>query len=167
MVSLEVIAILLSGIGITTSLFYYSNVLTNTNKARQRDTVFQKLQGFNLEYSKTYVEVASYTDWKTPDEFREKYGRITNPEAYAKYLYINRVYELAGILLMEKMADPELLFRLYPYGAVISLWETFSPLILDQRNIRKNPGRNLAFEFLYNEARKRYPEIRHRNVEYT
>jgi hypothetical protein len=163
---IEYLPLVLTGIGLAASIVYYANIIQNANKARQRDTVFQKLQGFTLEYIKTYVEVASYTDWKTPDEFREKYGRITNPEAYAKYIYINRAYELAGILLMEKMADPELLFKLYPAGAVISIWETFSPYILDQRRLRNNPERNAAFEYLYNEAKRIYPDIRHRDVEY-
>jgi len=35
MVSLEVIAIILSGISISAFLFYYANVLQNANKTRQ------------------------------------------------------------------------------------------------------------------------------------
>ena len=101
------------------------------------------------------------------NKIREKYGRKANPEAYAKFIYIIRAYELAGILLMENMTDPELLFKLYPAGAVTSLWETFSPYIQAQRVLRNTPDRNIAFEHLYNEAKKRYPEARHRDVEYT
>jgi len=179
-ITLPIILQIVQTVGILVGIIYYITIMINqqrtreqsfkaqeeAEKTRQRDIVFQRLQGYSLEYAKAFIDVASFTDWETVDEFREKYGRITNPQAFAKFIYITRVYEFAGILIMENVADPELIFRLYPPGAVISLWETFSPYIQDVRNIRNSPDRNGAFEYLYNEAKKRYPDMLHRNVEY-
>ena len=50
------------------------------------------------------------TDWTEPKEWEIKYGRWTNPEINAKFVYIMKVFTFAGILLREKHVDPELLF---------------------------------------------------------
>ena len=46
MVSLEVVAILLSGIGISASLVYYANVLANANKTQQLQLETRQAQLF-------------------------------------------------------------------------------------------------------------------------
>lgn len=165
MVDFQTLSIVITGIGMIIALIYYSMTLQNTSKARQRNLVFQRLQGYSLEYTKTYVDVASYTDWESVEEFREKYGPRMNPEAHSKFIYIMRVYSLAGVLLKENIADVDLIFQLYPPGAVISIWEQFSPYILYNRERRNDPTRNEAFEYLYKEAKKRYPDVLPRSVE--
>ena len=164
MVDLDTLSIVLTGIGLIVAIIYYSINIRNASKVRQRDILFQRLQGYNLEYTKTYIEVASYTDWKTTEEFKEKYGMITNPDAFSKYLYITRVYNLAGLMLKENVADADLLFQLYPPGAIISMWEQFLPFILEGREIRNNPVLDENFEYLYTEAKKMFPEILHRST---
>jgi hypothetical protein len=172
-ITLSIALQIIQTIGVLVGIIYYITIMRNTQKtreaslkiqedtekARQRALVYQRLQGYNLEYTRAYIDVASYTDWETVEEFREKYGLLTNPEAYSKHLYIRKVYNLAGILLMENVADADVIFRLYPPGAVISIWEQFYPYIQYSRKIRKDPTKDEAFEFLYNEAKKRYPEV--------
>ncbi len=55
-------------------------------------------------------------DWKDYDEFERKYGREANIDASSKWLYIMRIYNLAGLYLKEG-ADPDLMFKLYPASA--------------------------------------------------
>jgi hypothetical protein len=159
MVSIEIVALVLTGLGLTASIIYYANIIQNAEKARQRELIYQKYQNISVEYSRAYNDVILMTDWSTYDEFAEKYGRLNNPEAAAKWMYITRVYNLAGVHL-EEGADPELLFKLYPPAAIINLWELVEPIFVELRIRYNDPDRAKAFELLYNEARKKYPDLK-------
>jgi hypothetical protein len=65
---------------------------------------------------------------------------------------------MAGILLKQG-ADPDIIFELYPHGAVINLWELYEPIVEHMKVKSKNPMRLDNLEYLYNEAKKRRPEI--------
>jgi hypothetical protein len=68
-------------------------------KARQNELVFQKVQNLNLEYARTFNEVMLMRDWKTAEEWEEKYGRENNLDAFSKWNHMIRHYTLAGVLL--------------------------------------------------------------------
>ncbi len=172
-ITLPIVLQIVQTVGILVGIVYYITIMRNAQrtrelslkvqeeaeKTRQRDLVFQRLQGYTLEYTKTFAEVASFTDWEDAEDFEKKYGIFANPEAFSKYLYIQRTFSLAGILLKENMADADLIFQLYPASAVIRIWEQFEPVIQNARKRRNYPTMNEPFEFLYNEVKKRYPEI--------
>jgi hypothetical protein len=61
--------------------------------------------------------------------------------------------------MLREGADPDLIFELYPYFAVIGLWEQFESVIMYRRVLRDNPNLDDSFEFLYREAKKRYPDL--------
>ena len=159
MVDAQTVSIVFAGLGITASIVYYASVIRNTNRARQREMMFQRLQGYSLEYTKAFAEVWRYTDFETVEEFTDKYGWRSDPETFSKYLFVTRIYNLAGILLQENMADSDLIFKLYPPASVIGIWERFEPLIFDRRRRINHPGFYEPFEFLVNEMRKRFPEL--------
>ena len=159
MVSLEVIALILTGLSITVSIVYYANILRDTSKARQREIIFQRGQVYNLEYSKAFAKTLNMRDWKTPEEFQNKYGVYNNPEEFAYYMYITRVYNIGGLLLKENMVDADLVFKLYPPFSVINVWETFEPLMLNLRERTNYPDAYKPFEYLYTQAKKKYPQI--------
>jgi hypothetical protein len=154
---IETLAFILTGLSIAASMFYYANVLQNQNKARNREVLFQRLSIYTHDYTRAFAELRKQKDWKTPEEWYNKYGPDANPEAWATYLYITRIYNLAGIILQEKDTDPELIFKLFPATAVIRVWEQFRPTILSDREKSNYPPHYEPFECLYNEARRRYP----------
>ena len=81
MVSLEVVAILLSGVGISGSLLYYARVLRNTSKSQQ----IQMLQ--RLHDSKSDIEGLEHFfelmwwEWKDFDDYMSKYSPLNNLRA--------------------------------------------------------------------------------------
>ena len=156
---LQSISILISSFGMIIALIYYTQTLRYTNKARQRELIILRSQSYSMEYADAYADVVGMEDWSTVVEFHSKYGRQADPRAFAKWLYIRNVYNLAGLLLKEKEADPDLIFELYAPNAVIHLWEQHEPLIQAAREAFKHPGYYKPFEHLYNEAKRRYPEI--------
>jgi hypothetical protein len=155
---IEYLPLVLTGIGIIVSILYYSNVLRNANKARQRELIIQRTHTYSTEYTKTWVDVKNMSDWETPEEFVQKYGIVNNPVAMSKWLYIMRIFSLAGLHLQEGV-DPDLLFQLYPIGAIIGLWEQFEPIILYQRERENSQNSHKTFEQLYREAKKREPQL--------
>jgi len=159
MVDYGTISIVLTGIGLIVAITYYTLTLRNTSKARQRELILQRFQGYDLEYMEAFVDVENITDWEDVDEFLKKYGPESNPEAFSKYLYAMSIYNLAGVFLKEKIADADLIFQLYQPNTVIGMWEKFEPITRYFRERRRYPDYREPFEFLYNEAKKRYPEI--------
>jgi hypothetical protein len=115
--------------GILVGIVYYITIMRNqqraqreAEKSRRNELVYGKLQNISLEYATSFNEVMTLRDWRDPEEWEEKYGRNNNLEAFSKWNYIIRHYTLAGLLLKQG-ADPEIIFELYPYGAVINLYE--------------------------------------------
>jgi hypothetical protein len=172
-ITYQMVVSTLQTIALIVGIAYYLTIMRNTQrtrelslkaqeeaeKARQRELIFQRFQGYSLEYTRAFADVRSYTDWEDVDDWHEKYGILSNPEAWSEYAYITSTYNLAGILLKEEVADAELIFQLYPPQAVIRIWERFEPVTLDVRERTKHTSFYGPFEFLYNEAKKMYPHI--------
>ena len=60
MVSTEVLAILISGVGITTSILYYTLTLRNQNRSRETQWVSQLLENkINEESMESFMDVMS------------------------------------------------------------------------------------------------------------
>ena len=95
----------LQTVGILAGIVYYLTIIRNTSKARERELIYQKFQNISLEYIQTFNEVQLMTDWETPEEWEEKFGRENNLDAFSKWNYVIRHYTLAGVLLKQG-ADP-------------------------------------------------------------
>jgi hypothetical protein len=154
-------------IALVVGIIYYLTIMRNTQRAneqhrkeRKRELIFQKSQTYTKEYFQTLWEVTQYRDWKTPEEFIEKHGPPNNTHDYANYSYTMRNFHLAGLLLMENNEEADLIFKLYPPQAIMGMWEQYKPIIMRTRETRNNPEHLSAFEYLYNEAKKRYPNIK-------
>ena len=162
----------LQTVGLLVGIVYYITIMRNTQRTRevslkaqeeaernrQRDMIIQRSQSFSLEYTKTFLEVRAMIDWDTPEEFFNKYGPETNPEARSKWIYIMRLYEMAGLHLKEG-ADPEILFEIWPVVAILNLWEQFESVIEYQRQRINAPHMYEPFEHLYSMAKKEYPNV--------
>ena len=158
MVDYQSLSIVLTGVGLIIALVYYIMTLRYTSKAGQRKLIMQRSHTYHVEYQKAWYEVIGMSDWEDAEDWAKTYGRKANLEAYSKWMYIMRDFGLAGLHLQEG-ADPDLLFKLYPLSAVIPLWEQFEPIIMVMRERLNDPRMWEPFEYLYNEAKKRAPEL--------
>jgi hypothetical protein len=162
-ITLPIILQFVQTVGVLVGIFYYLTIMRNqqrtrelslkaqeaAEKARQREMILQRSQIYSLDYMRAYTDVRSMTDWVDAEDFVKRYIGTTkleasarepeNVEAVTKWLYIVRLYSLAGLHLKEG-ADPDLLFELYPYGSVMNLWEQFESVFRYQRKIRNDPG---------------------------
>ena len=67
-----------------------------------------------------------------------------------------------GLLLRKNAMDPDLLFSVYTPNMIIWTWEMARPVIEVWREAINYPEQYGYFEYLYNEAKKRFPDIRGR-----
>jgi hypothetical protein len=170
--TLSVVLQLVQTIGVLVGIVYYLSIMrTNqknqertqlaqeeAEKARQREMIILRSQTYTMEYARAFIAVERMEDWNTLEEFENKYGIHTNPEAFAQTLYMRNLFNSAGLLLKEGV-NPDLLFQLYAPGAVISIWEKQLPHVELVRERFNYPELYSGFEYLYNEAKKMYPNM--------
>ena len=172
MVELGIILQVLQTVSIIIGVFYYIMTLQNSNKTqqlalkaqehatktRQTEILFQRLQRTAQNYE-AWGEVMFVQEWNSLDEMIEKYSWSKEPKARANFSYVLNLYNNVGLLLQEKIADPELLFKVFDPVSLLTTWSKFEPIILEMRKQTNYEAQGEGFEYLANEARKRFPEI--------
>ncbi len=158
MVSLEVIAILLSGISISASLFYYANVLQNANKTQKQQLETRQTQLFLQLYgTDTEEQISKISNmivewkWENVEDYYSKYG---NRDNYSKRSSCLQIYNGLGLLAMRKQIDLDLIYQYSP-APIIGLWGKFGEILIYERSYIQRPEYYQGLEFLYNEMMKR------------
>ena len=139
MVSLEVVAILLSGISISASLFYYAKVLQNQNKTRQTQLFMQTYQKVATPELQTLTAEVLEWEWTDFEDFKEKYFK--NTKKRGQWAASMLLFDGFGVLLKEGYIDPEVLFKLEQSGTRggVIIWNKFKPIIEEIRRRENNP----------------------------
>ena len=154
MVSLEVIAILLSGISISASLFYYANVLQNQNKTRQTQLFMTLYEVYrSIEFRRQWYSTSSWT-WSSHEEFLSKYGAENNVEAFSVLHSVLGFFEGVGMLVKRGDIDIEMVEDLLDIPAVI-VWNRFKDFVYGSREKRDWPQLFSNFEYLINQIEER------------
>ena len=169
---IETLALALTGLGLTASIIYYSNILNNANKTRELQLKTQEqaaetrqTQLFMKIYerfeSKEFVQLA-YTlmklEWSSPEDYYEKYGPDTNPEMSSSIHSVTAYFEGIGLLVHRGLIDISLIDDLMSDGVIV-LWEKIGDVTKYRREQTKRPHIWEWTEYLYNEMIKRNPEL--------
>ena len=151
---IEYLPLVLTGLSITASILYYANVLRNTNK--QRKTQFaMNLSSILIspETTGNTTKILSYT-WEDFEDFRKKYDSTTNLEQFSIRWNIWRLYDHIGYMLHLGLVDIETLYNLIGGYNILSPWEKFEPIILEQRRFYEEPDWFVWWEYLAKETSK-------------
>ena len=164
MASFEFLAVILTGIGLTVSILYYTTVLQNANKTRElqlraqeqalesRNTQFF-IQLYHLQTKEGLELVWSEKTWDTFEEWWEQSGPTKNPEAFSKWFMTMLNYEMYGDLVKNGFLDINILDDLMS-GGVLLTWDRFEPIIVGLRERYGYPHLQEHQEYLVNEIRK-------------
>lgn len=135
MVSLEIIALVLTGLSITASIIYYAKVLSNANKTQRMQLETRQAQLFmglyetyrSPEFRKQWTNILKqeYTDF---DDFWERYGLENNPEAWADWQSVASFFHGMGILVKKGLIEPGLLDELISPN-VFGAWVVMGPIV--------------------------------------
>ena len=155
MIQIEYLPLVLTGLSISTSIFYYAMVLRNQNKTRQTQMTLQLIQSRTdlVSYQK-YWEIIGQ-QWDTFEEYREKLSPQNNPEHAAARITLFSFYDSIGVLVKDKMVNVDMVYRLLSVR-IISMWFKYETTIKENRKQEEGPGKYFMdeFEFLAEEMIK-------------
>jgi hypothetical protein len=160
---IEYLPLVLTGLGLTASILYYTMVLRNQNKTRQTQMLMELYAVYrDPEFAKSWGEMMDqeYIDF---DDYWQKYGSDTNREAWNNWQSVARLFNGIGVLVKKGMIDVELVEELMGVIIIVS-WSKMSPIVhgfreyvKDQVHTKyKDTYKSLAgFEYLNFELEKR------------
>ena len=174
MASFDVLAIVVSILGLTASIVYYANILNNANKTRilqlkaqqqaeetRQTQLYMRLwdKWDSEDFFKHYLNVLSW-DFDSFDDFQTKYGFPDNREVFMSYGLIDSFFEGIGVLVKRGFLDAEIVDD-FMSGDLEGYWEKMKPVC---DGIRESwPTWAEHSEYLYNEVMKirkqQHPEL--------
>ena len=158
MVDYQTISIVFTGLSISLAAFYYINVLRSSKDAKQRELMYLRFQYNDLQYMEAYTYVMS-KNWTNDGEFRQHFDPVEHPESFAKYVFLGTRFQNLGLMLRQGNIDLDLIFRIFSPMVIIQVWEKIRDHEMGTRERYNHPTHYEDFEYLYNEAKKRYPDI--------
>lgn len=147
-------------------VFYIMNLrvqqenMKHTLETRKADILQRHAQMHTSpDFMRAWVDVTFLQNYKTYEEWQQKYGPTVNPQAYANNAVVIQYYEILGGLLKEGLVSIELIERIWHPIHLICVWERVEPLILGWRKRYKAESMYSNLEFLYNRLYERHPEM--------
>jgi hypothetical protein len=157
MASFEILAIILTGLGLSASILYYTMVLRNANKTQQLQLENRQAQLFMNIYSQINSNDAIHNEFemmnielKTADDYHELYNDKT------KYTAINwfmTYFEGMGVLVRQGLVDIDLVSQMLS-GNIIWFWERYRDAFNDCRVKYNWPRWMIESEYLYDRVKE-------------
>ena len=133
--------------------------LRNLNETRQTELFMNLYETFrSREFQKQYAEIIFQHTWKDFDDWLEKYGPVTNVEAFSSWISVPAYFEGIGVLLNRKTIDINMVDDMLS-TQILLLWEKIEPITKEYRKSAKRPQLWEWFEYLYNKIKKREQQL--------
>ena len=153
MASFEFLAIILTWIGLSASILYYSLTIQSQNKTRRLQIIKDIWDWISDEEGyKKFIYLMTMT-WSDYADFQRKYGGFTNPEAYSQRFSVWNKMNGLGYMVKEGVIDVETVYD-HSGGRILWMWDKFQPIIVIDR---ENLSAHYLFkwwEYLAGELRK-------------
>jgi hypothetical protein len=157
---IEYLPLVLTGLGLTASILYYTSVLRNANEAQKRALETRRTQLSTIvtdkvsskEFLLDFMEMTQL-EWVDVDDFLKKYDHTVNTESYAQRWTVWMAYENLGYLLREGLIDREILYNATLTGAIL-IWGRYKPVLDYYRKHELGPRFMENFEYLSTEMWK-------------
>ena len=146
--SLQVLRDIVTIFGVLAGLTYYVMTVRNQNKAIQAQLLMNLYESYrSTESRRQSLEIQSW-DWKSPNEFFEKYRQEVNPDAWALWEAKASFFNGIGILLKKGLIDIELLDELLT-SSVNRHWNIMGMGVILTEWRKMLPERKLEEEWKY------------------
>ena len=93
------------------------------------------------------------------EEWNQTYDPIINPELFTDMIFIRTRYQSLGVMLKKKVIEPALLYKIYTPHSILITWEHYRQNVLARREDTNDPNQLSEFGYLYEETKKRCPDI--------
>ncbi len=159
MVDIQTISVVIAAASVVVGVITFIINSQQEKRQRQIELLFHRTQRDQEDYYKAWGEVTFVQDWTTFEELQERYSFADNLEARARFHFLGSYYNSIGLLLKEKVVDPDFLFSTFAPVGILRTWRRFEPVIKEMRKQANEPILHTGFEYLANEIMKRYPEL--------
>ena len=170
MVQIENLPLVLTGLGLTASILYYTMILRNANKTQQNQLETRQVQMFMHIFNHTqtpgYIKAGRVFGLIEFENFEEALQLFdpSNPESVENYEALTTIiafYEGLGSLVKEGFLDIRWVALLMA-GSTRQNWEKIEPVIDEMRLVKNYPRLASEMEYLYIELMKyieEHPEL--------
>ena len=153
-ITLPIVLQIIQTVSISVGIIYYLFIMRNVQKSAQRENLLLRFQSFDKTYNMAREDFNEQEWGNTMEDFWNH-----SSESRANFNYLHMRFNNLGVVLKEKMMDPDIFYQLFPPMQTMSIWERIENIIKDYRKRTNDTTYNEAFEYLYNETKKRYPDI--------
>jgi hypothetical protein len=141
-------------LSLVVGIIYYISIMRNAQKIRQREELYLRFQILGKEYQMIVRDFMAQ-DWgSTMDDFQTH-----SLESRVNFDFLQMTYNTVGLMLKEKIIDPDLLYQMHGPQRIMLVWERIENIVHDFRERINHPTFLESFEYLYNETKKRFPNI--------
>jgi hypothetical protein len=159
--SFETVLNIVPAVGVIVALVYYAMNVRNANITRKSQLAMNFYTHVTKkEFWEQWTRVLFYQHYTSYQEWDQKYGPTTNPEAAGEHYTVCQMFVGAGTLLKERVIEPRILFKYLPQATVRTSWEKFKSWIEAIRIAYNDPEFCDMFEYLYEEAKRLYPHVK-------
>ena len=164
MVDIQTISIGIASASIVVAVAYYILQIQHQKKMRQTDLVMRLYSEWGSEYLQKAAATVVGLEFKDYDDYVKKYTptSLIGSEAWADIWKVGWFYNGVGVLLHSKLADVELVDKLFGY-IILTMWEKIEPIIEGMKKQLPPTSRNRRalewFEYLYNQMKKREQKL--------
>jgi hypothetical protein len=147
---LQIVSILVAISSIVVAFTIGIRSIRNFTTSRKA-TVFinYQSQAYNKELMLDQMEIFNKWSWKDYEDFRQKYGPETNPEAYAKFIAVVGFYEGLARLLKKGIIDDDLIPEMVAIS-IAMFYEKTRTIQKDMFGILIRPESANLLDYLYN-----------------
>jgi hypothetical protein len=161
MLDITEISAIVVALGVVVGVFYYVLDIRHQRTMRQAEIETRQANLFMQIYdhycSEGFLskldEILYRWDWKGFDDFWQRYGPTTNPEAFARWDSVGTYFKGIGVLLEKKLIDLDLVDELLGTG-IRKYWEKSKSFVKEAR-VRDWPHSLEGVEYLYTELQKK------------
>jgi hypothetical protein len=149
---IDYLPLVLTGLGLAASMFYYARALYNANQTRKAQFILQitawrqNPDGWKINHELSEMQ------WTDYEDFNKKYDAANNPEhAFRRNSFLYTL-DTWGHLMKTANLDREMVYDIFGRG-VVAIWDKFCPIFMEMRvsYFGNDDSYMKGFEYLYNE----------------
>ena len=153
--TLQTIGILLTAVTVSIAAIYYTLTLRYTKRSQDLQLETRQAQLFMQIYNRQYtieqrrsLHIINTLEYESRDDFNEKYGPETNPDAYFRIQSLGAYFEGVGVLVKRNLVDPYMVDDLMS-GRIIDFWDAVSAFLKEYRESSGDYEAYEHVEYLY------------------
>jgi hypothetical protein len=132
--------------------------MKNTLETRQADVLLRHNSIYSTQdFMDAWHNVVFGQNYLTYEEWNEKYGPLSNPDAYTSHTAVIQYYDTLGGLLQANLVSIELVEKIWQPIHLICVWGRVEPVIKGWREVYHDESVYENLEYLFKVFMERHP----------